>query len=144
MQHTETYNLNLIETSDTFSPDPLNQNAQALEDALAGESAARASADAALDQRLVKLEAKHVVAGAYTGNGDSSATQLIRLGFTPKVVLIHTRNPGGGFMATSAYYCYQSNLNSRVVEIVDGGFQVRNSNAYANQQNTVYLYIAFD
>lgn len=54
MQQTTTYKLNLIETDDVFSPEPLNQNTQKVEavladaaQALADETAARQSADAA-------------------------------------------------------------------------------------------------
>ena len=35
MQHTEKYKLNLIEPSDPFLPDSLNQNTQKIEDAMA-------------------------------------------------------------------------------------------------------------
>ena len=35
MQQTEHYSLNLIETSDTFTPQPLNENTQALDAKLA-------------------------------------------------------------------------------------------------------------
>lgn len=54
MQQTTTYKLNLIETDDVFSPEPLNQNTQKVEavladaaQALADETAARQSADTA-------------------------------------------------------------------------------------------------
>ena len=72
MQQTETYQLNLIETSDTFSPAPLNENAQKLEAALtaarteaaagiaagdAAEAQARVNADAAEAQARVNADA---------------------------------------------------------------------------------------
>jgi len=41
MQQTKTYKLNLIETSDTFSPDPLNENTEKLEAEVSAEAAAR-------------------------------------------------------------------------------------------------------
>lgn len=47
MQQTTKYKLNLIETSDPFSPAPLNENAQKLEGALSAETAARTAADTA-------------------------------------------------------------------------------------------------
>ena len=46
MQQTPTYKLNLIETSDLFSPNPLNENAQKLEAALAAKADAAQSAAA--------------------------------------------------------------------------------------------------
>ena len=49
MQHTDKYNFNLIETSDTFSPEPLNKNTEAIEAQLAAVRGEFAAADAALD-----------------------------------------------------------------------------------------------
>ena len=67
MQQTTTYKLNLIETDDVFSPEPLNQNTRKVEAALsdaaaalASETTARQSADAAeaaTRQRAVADEA---------------------------------------------------------------------------------------
>ena len=45
MQQTDKYKLNIIETSDPFSPAPLNENARTLEAALAAE---KTRVDAAL------------------------------------------------------------------------------------------------
>ena len=47
MQQTTTYKLNLIETSDAFSPEPLNQNTRKVETALADGAAALAEETAA-------------------------------------------------------------------------------------------------
>ena len=47
MQQTTTYKLNLIETDDVFSPEPLNQNARKVETALADGAAALAEETAA-------------------------------------------------------------------------------------------------
>ena len=63
MQQTKTYKLNLIETSDTFSPDPLNENTEKLEAEVSAEAAARQSSDAALEARVTVLEARRFVAG---------------------------------------------------------------------------------
>ena len=49
MQQTTKYQFNLIDTSDAFSPNPLNENAQKLEAALIGH-------EAAVEARLVKCE----------------------------------------------------------------------------------------
>lgn len=95
MQQTNQYQLNLIETSDTFSPAPLNENAQKLEAALQGglaaatahadagdaaEAAARAADVAALDQRLQVFEAHKLVIGS------AKAGEKVYLDFTPKVL----------------------------------------------------------
>ena len=47
MQHTDKYKLNLIETSDAFSPDALNENTRKVEDVLAAQAAAEAASQAA-------------------------------------------------------------------------------------------------
>ena len=128
MQQTETYQLNLIETSDTFSPAPLNENTQKLESQLRAVGAAldtKAAADdhADLDARVTALEAHKVVAGTYTGNG---TTATIHLGFTPIFVIAEPFNnfprmairghEGGG------------------LSIVEDGFQV--SGTYLNYPGT--------
>ena len=141
MQHTETYNLNLIETSDTFSPDPLNQNAQLLEGAVEAEAAARTAADSALSQRVTVLEARRLVAGVFAGNGTS---QVIQLGFTPRAVLVLDKRVGAACQALavgtdSAYY---DNVNT-AIKIVDGGFETRNYSNHFNTQGSQYHFIAF-
>ena len=52
MQQTETYKLKLIDTSDPFSPEPLNANARAIEAQLAAVRGEFAAADATLDGKL--------------------------------------------------------------------------------------------
>ena len=89
MQHTKTYDLNLIETSDTFSPAPLNENMEKLEAAITAgadaEAQARTDAVAALDARVTTLEGHHVAAGTFTNSGSD---QIIELGFYPLLVII--------------------------------------------------------
>ena len=148
MQQTETYKLNLIETSDTFSPNPLNENAQKLEAALAeglaavradaaagtaAEANARAAATAALEQRIITLEGKHVVGGTYVGTG--SGTLVIELGFTPIVVFVYQSN----IRSTMIYR--GSALSSPKIE--EGGFSVKFVEGGSfNVQNSTYSFIA--
>ena len=88
MQQTETYQLNLIETSDTFSPAPLNENAQKLESALtaarteaaagiaagdAAEAQARASADAAEAQARASADAAEAQTRASADAAEANA-----------------------------------------------------------------------
>lgn len=56
MQQTTTYKLKLIETSDLFSPDALNDNAQTLETQLARVDAEAARIDAALSAKAPQAE----------------------------------------------------------------------------------------
>lgn len=138
MQQTEKYKLNLIETSDTFSPNPLNENAQKLEAAL--DIKANAADHAALEQRVQALELHHFAAGTYTGDGNAS--QFIALGFTPEVVMIH---PVYLYEKIGAM-CVKDYPHDGMV-IVPGGFEV--SRTYggpktlaANNGGTQYRYVA--
>lgn len=130
MQKTETYKLNLIELDDAFSPQPLNENAQKLEDALSG-------AVDALDRRVAALEAHRLVTGSYTGSGSSSKS--VPLGFDPVLVLIHNSknsSPFGGLVLPSR--AVRNNFRD-IAKLVPGGFAVADD---FNQENIVYNYFA--
>ena len=68
MQHTETYKLNLIETSDPFSPAALNQNMEMLE--------------------TILTQRPQIVYGTHTGTGDVGAESPCRLEFPFKPLLV--------------------------------------------------------
>lgn len=123
MQQTEKYQLNLIEKTDTFSPEALNQNAQKVEGALG-----------TLDGRVTALEVKKIVFGSiYVG----SQTE-IDLGFTPKALLLGGENNQGpnGFILTPGHMGKYSGYN--IVEIVENGFKV-----YPYPNSSRYSYVAF-
>ena len=138
MQHTKQYELNLIDKTDAFSPDPLNENTEKVEKALeavragaadeaaarakavsdeatarakadADEAAARSAADKALDQRVTVLEAHKIVTG-FT----SSSNGIERLGFTPTLII--AMNGNNLAVVTSGFTSYDG------IYIVDGGF----------------------
>ena len=151
MQHTDKYKLNLIETSDAFSPDALNENTQKLEAALeevtahadAGDQA-EAAARAALAQRVTALEARRVVVGTYTGNGNT-AGQIIDLGFTPAAVLLGKDGNGLYLLTPDNPGLYP--MLPPYLQIVEGGFRVTyNQTSYAdggwNLGNQKYYFIA--
>ena len=109
MQQTKTCKLNLIGTSDVFSPEPLNENARTLEtqlDAVRGEFAA---ADAGLSGQVAALEAAKAEKTAlaaleagqlrfkystYTGDGTSGKSNPTRLEFDFKPLLLIVSSPG--------------------------------------------------
>lgn len=126
MQHTDKYKLNLIEISDAFSPDALNENTRKVEDVLAAqaaaEAAARETADGALDQRLTVLEGRRLVVGAYTGNGDKNGMH-VELGFTP-AALLFPHNLGMIYVAPDCPYS-PSPLQI-ALQIEEGGFFAKN------------------
>ena len=122
MQQTQTYKLNLIETSDTFSPAPLNENMEKLEDAISASAAD-------LDSRVTVLEGHKIAAGIYTGNG--SGWMSVPLGFTPIAVI--AQPPGNvSYMVTTGGKCNDLQLET-------GGFKVYE---YLNNQNHVYHFLA--
>ena len=129
MQQTNKYKLNLIEKDDTFSPDPLNDNMEKVEEALEREAAARqaadateaqarADADAALDRRIQTIEAHKIVFGS--ANNTSTTANL---GFTP--LLLYVTNGNGGHLLIHKNYHPYSGLY-----IVEGGFH--HDGAYAS------------
>ena len=141
MQHTETYNLNLIETSDTFSPDPLNQNAQALEDAVEDARAEARAAESALNARVLSLEGKHIKCGMYTASADA-APMTVSLGFTPRAVFAFS--PSGNVHG-ALFYGYSKDTNP-AAEIISGGFRLNRIGSYSSGMcsSTTYIYFALD
>ena len=135
MQQTEQYKLNLIETSDPFSPNPLNENAQKLEGAIEAARTEAKAGDAALDGRLKVIEARRLVYGAYQGTGSSSST--VSLGFTPKVVIADASNNSKTVVAVNIP---DSPYTSQA--IITGGFRPSFLATYFNDLNAVYHYVA--
>lgn len=81
MQQTEKYKLNLIESSDPFLPDALNQNTQKIEDAMTAH-------EEGIEQRLTAVESHKLLLSTYTGDSRSSGTQAIHIGFCPRFLMI--------------------------------------------------------
>ena len=104
MQHTDKYKLNLIETSDPFSPEPLNENAQAIEaqlaaldaakaprTALAAETAAREAALTALAAQMGTLDTGRLrfKFDSYTGTGEKyTVPNRLEFDFKPLFLFI--------------------------------------------------------
>ena len=137
MQQTETYKFNLIESSDTFSPAPLNENMEKVEAQLDAEAQARAEAVADLDERLQVFEVHQITYGVYSGN-DGKA-QEISVGFTPKLVFIQGMNDN-----TSSIMIVAGMETVNYAKIVENGFQIPTLTNYViNLYNRQYVYIAF-
>lgn len=86
MQQTQKYKLNLIESSDPFSPEGLNANTQKIEDVLMEKMEGPM---VGLDQRVTALEGHRLAVGFFSGSMDR---QFIEVGFRPKVVLVHDKD----------------------------------------------------
>ena len=136
MQQTQTYKLNLIESSDPFSPDALNANTQKVEDVLARREAVSDEKLAEMDGRVTVLEGHKFTWGSYHGNGGSS--QTVQIGFTPVAVLVvGTRggsiNLGMSVAAENGSY-YQ-------MDLVEGGFRLNRAGPLTGTDD--FAYIAF-
>lgn len=83
MQQTNLFKLNLIESGDTFSPNPLNENMELVEAALQ----AQAGSLGALSSGQLKC-----AVGTYIGNGKSGSENAnsLTFSFEPKFLLIWT------------------------------------------------------
>ena len=92
MQQTETYKFNLIESTDTFSPVPLNENMQSIEGVLAKQAVSLSEQTEALNT-LAAADLK-IDMGTYEGTGEcgSEAPNSLTFGFQPKLILIMSKN----------------------------------------------------
>ena len=81
MQHTNQYQFNLIESGDTFSPQPLNENAEKMEQALAEHA----------DILTGQLKC---ATGTYKGNGKYGETKptVLQVEFKPLFAMVFTPN----------------------------------------------------
>lgn len=130
MKQTKNHKLNLIEMSDTFSTDPLNENMETIDAALkaAGDTAA------AISQRVGTLEAKHIAIGTY--RGQSSGYLTVPVGFTPTAVFI-----GGGASNLIVGQIMGSGDSSFAAKLTTGGFMVHSGGAYGTSGKS-YNYVA--
>ena len=99
MQHTSKYQFNLVDATDDFSPEPLNQNAEKTEALMAGVEEALAAVIA--DLGAAGKNAR-IAWGSYTGTGEYGAGHPTSLTFPfrPAWLLIATQ--GGTYLGTSA------------------------------------------
>ncbi len=125
MQQTETYKLNLIESSDPFLPDALNENTRKIEEVVDG-----------LEQRVQVFEAKKFACGTCTAN-NVETPNVVELGFTPVAVAIHYCRGSDGATALSVTGV-PANTG---LDIIEGGFQFNIGSGY-NIRAGLYSYIA--
>ena len=146
MQQTTKYQFKLIEGSDDFSPQPLNDNVGKVEelfqDMAETVEAVQSTADAAYSPNN-----KPYVVGSYMGN---TSTKTIELGFCPSFLII-----SGDEGSTSLVGHYQeygdhvglmsADLIYDTVTLTATGFKVvDNSDSYPRlNEHRTYIYIAF-
>ena len=114
MQQTETYKLNLIETSDPFSPQALNENTQKLEEVVQEKLGE-------MDARVTVLEATKLVAGVFKST--NIPNDIIELGFTPEAVILSDAHGANQVCFITKAGSYVGNGN---VVVVENGFQLVN------------------
>ena len=159
MHQTTKYKFNLIETSDAFGPEKLNENAETAERELAAEAAAREAADKSLSQTVTanKSELQSAItankselqatitavekganlvhlAGPYTGDGKSAVTvDLSRVNMNQyRALLFFTHSTGSGnFILASQFGHTLQASGGNVVWVFHFGNQTYSVGQYA-------------
>jgi hypothetical protein len=92
MKQTNQYKLNLIESGDTFSPTPLNENAEKMESALKAQNDALGALQTKHAQDISTLSsgALKIATGSYQGTGTSGSGGMntLTFSFVPKLVIV--------------------------------------------------------
>ena len=134
MQHTEKYKLNLIEPSDPFLPDGLNENTRKLETVVSEPLEG-------MDARVTVLEAHKFACGTYLGTRkEGSEIQFVPLPFTPRAVLTHM-SPGSYSFSSQAFTVASDHVpENAALILVENGFHVRSD---VNLHNVYYNFVAF-
>lgn len=128
------YKLNLIEPTDPFLPEALNQNTQKIEDAMTAH-------EEGIEQRLTVLEARKFAYGTYRGNYNYNSgvlQQLIQLPFAPKAAFV--KIAGVSNSDTSALSTDLNSPGSNYLTLTEDGFLVSGN---INQAEVRFNYIAF-
>ncbi len=145
---TQNYQLHQWEATDDFLRAEFNENFTKLDEAVAAEVAARASAVNGLNTALGKKP--EVFVGTYTGDGTkgrvlfrSTKGRVIALGFQPKAVLVM---PSTGQL--NASYCYFGGLavmgspvavkDNEVAALTATGFRVSHTAIYHNNYTELF------
>ena len=130
MQQTETYKLNLIETSDPFSPQALNENTQKLEEVVSEKLGE-------MDQRVTVLEAKKFAVGTY--KAEMNETLKVEVGFTPIALYVGQSRK---FSTIHGLILPGDTNIPPFLEIVEGGFTTNIMDGHTAHPG-IYHYIAF-
>ena len=143
MKQTSNYQFNLIESSDTFSPSPLNDNMLKTEEALVDLDAnCRESLAAAMAAIGSGGSTARIAFGSWTGNGASGRT----LTFDFKPVLVIAMQYNGKFCTTTVRGANGSQYNNSTVSVQWAEKSVTfvgpTDTTHLNSSGTVYYYVA--
>ena len=152
MQQTEKYKLNLIESSDPFLPEGLNQNTQKIENAMAAHEAKLDGQVSAIVQNLgIHGHNARIAWGSYTGTGISGQDKpsVFSFGFAPVVMWVNDLylckgmekvasyfTPVFGSGVEQAHYLYVSWLDDGISWYATDGAAPQ-----LNTKDTVYRYV---
>lgn len=161
MQQTTKYQFNLVDTTDDFSPAPLNQNAQKTETLLAGMEEDLAALEDSVDSQLAAVTAAlgsgghtaRVTYGSYTGTGTYGSDNPITLNcpFKPLAVVIQShyqnsrttvyfiRNMTSVISDAYQQYTMQITWNDQSVSFYSDGSQFAHFNAIGGTYHYVIL-----
>ena len=154
MQQTEKYKLNLIESSDPFLPDGLNQNTQKIETAMAAHEAKLDGQISAIVQNLgIHGHNARIAWGSYTGTGISGQDKpsVFSFGFAPVVMWVNDLYLCKGVEKVASYYtAMASDSTAKLTHYLypswlDDGISWYATDGAAPQLNlsgTVYRYVA--
>ena len=130
MQQTETYKLNLIESSDPFLPDALNENTRKIEEVVQEKLGE-------MDQRVTVLEAKKFAVGTY--KAEMNETLKVEVGFTPIALYVGQSRK---FSTIHGLILPGDTNIPPFLEIVEGGFTTNIMDGHTAYPG-IYHYIAF-
>ena len=138
MQQTTSREFSIIESSDPFLPEALNDNTRKIEAALdAHETQTKAVTDA-LAARVTALEGHKIAWGLYKGDG--AATRVIPLPFTPTAAFVYIANTRLVHMIVEGY------PYNNPVTLMENGLCLTKGTDESYHVNIVgftYLYLAF-
>ena len=135
MQQTSKYQFNLVEGSDDFSPTPLNQNMEKVEEALEGM-------ETAIEESYSPGNKPYVV-GSYSANGSGVTVEL---GFKPSLVIISGERYSTDTEDMMLYTVIATaDSPGMVIEFTNTGFRTLGVGSYAPYlcDKRAYRYIAF-
>ena len=116
MQQTSKYQFKLIEGTDSFSPGPLNDNMEKVEEELEGieESLADVVSDLGTGNHNCRM-----AFGTYIGTGTAgeNSPNVIQVGFTPVLIMVGTIEPSGLYWPTLV-------MRPMTAGIIGGGYSI--------------------
>lgn len=144
MKQTTNYQFNLIESGDTFSPNPLNENMEKVEAALTGlDTDLSGQIAAAVTAMGSGGSTARIAYGSYTGDGASgySNPKTLSFGFKPLLFAVYL------YSGQTGYVLVRGTQNSLAGFNVTWGdtsvsYYADSSSTMCNQERSTYHYVA--